>query len=176
MCALCLLASVDDFFTRPPPHAPWRIPGRGRRECPKGFRRPRLSLCARRGRPRFDPSRHRAPAHMAGLLCASNRASVSEGPAFAFYGLICLAAAVTTSRKTTFSIFVRETSALRPLVGPSLSPSPLPTPENVAECCRVSRLPCLFLLFFSRFTNPYALSPPPPLPLCENKKKQLVGN
>lgn len=94
---------------------------------------------------------------MARLLCASNRASVSEGPALAFYGLICLAAAVTTSRKTTFSIFVRETSAVRSLAGlPSLSP---PTLEDIAERRRASRLLAFLFLFFFFFCSFRVLLP-----------------
>lgn len=72
-----------------------------RQGCPKGFRCPRLPLCARRGPPPFRPftlprlrPRWRSSIHRIKLPCRRVH--------LAFYGLICLAATVTTSRKNDF--------------------------------------------------------------------------
>ena len=80
------------------------------RGCPKGFCRPRLPLCARRARPvstlraaASPPTKLRSSVHRIKLPCRRVH--------LAFYGLICLAATVTTSHKTS-SIFVREISTV----------------------------------------------------------------
>lgn len=124
---------------------------------PKGFRRPRLPLCARRDRPPTLRPFASAPTPTLGSSVRRIKPSVSGRVHLAFYGLICLADAVTTSRKTTFSIFVRETSALR-----SLGPPPsivVTAAEDVAErrasCAFAPRefLPlCFLFLAFPPFS------------------------
>lgn len=70
----------------------------------------------------------------------------------AFYGLICLAAAVTTSRKTTSSIFVRGISAVRSAILSRHQPSDL---VRSALASFATSLAFFFLSFFVVSVSPF---------------------